>query len=128
MVMSSLDEKIASKKRTIKDLASYIEIRSGNNPNYSLFLGAGASVTSGISPATKLVDEWRKELYEIHSHLNYESKSAAKTYLTEKQSSWYNPSNEYSSLFEKNLIYLHKEGDSLNHKWMVLFHRLVMLT
>lgn len=101
MVMSSLDEKIASKKRTIKDLASYIEIRSGNNPNYSLFLGAGASVTSGISPATKLVDEWRKELYEIHSHLNYESKSAAKTYLTEKQSSWYNPSNEYSSLFEK---------------------------
>ena len=34
------DEKLLIKKRTIKDLADYINIRSGQTPNYSLFLGA----------------------------------------------------------------------------------------
>lgn len=101
MNISDFDDKISAKKRTVQDLASYIEIRSGNNPNYSLFLGAGSSVTSNISPATKLVDKWRMELYEMLSGEVFYDKDSARKYLTEKQGSWYNPSNEYSSLFEK---------------------------
>lgn len=90
-----------NKRRSLKDLASYIKIKSGSSPNYSLFLGAGASVTSGISSGSQLVDEWRKDIYEILSGQIYNDIKIAKQYLSEKESSWYDPSNEYSSLFQK---------------------------
>lgn len=90
-----------SKRRTLKDLATYIKTKSGNSPNYSMFLGAGASVTSGISSGTQLVEEWRKEIYELSSSCTYTDVRTARQYLIEKESSWYDPTNEYSSLFQK---------------------------
>lgn len=96
-----LDAKIKSKKRTIKDLAEYIKINPGTKPNYSLFLGAGASVTSGIRTASDLVDEWSKEIYERLSSCKYPSKEEAIEWFSKKHADWFEPSNEYSSLFEK---------------------------
>lgn len=101
MKVSELFEQMANKKRSIKDLANYIKTKSGNSPNYSLFLGAGASVTSGISSGSQLVDEWRREIFELLSGDVYRDIKAARQYLTDKESSWYDPSNEYSSLFQK---------------------------
>ncbi|WP_158399820.1 SIR2 family protein [Cedecea neteri] len=101
MKTSELIEQMPSKRRTLKDLATYIKTKSGNSPNYSMFLGAGASVTSGISSGTQLVEEWRKEIYELSSSSTYTDVKTARQYLIDKESSWYDPTNEYSSLFQK---------------------------
>ncbi|MFJ5385559.1 SIR2 family protein [Pectobacterium sp. CHL-2024] len=93
--------KLEQKKRTVKDLADYIKTRSGTMPNYSLFLGAGASVTSGIKTAVELVDEWRKEIFERLSPSPYIDADSAKEWLNINEMDWYDSSNEYSSLFEK---------------------------
>lgn len=99
--IKDLIEQLPNKRRSIKDLANYIKIKSGSSPNYSLFLGAGASVTSGINSGAQLVDEWRREIYEMLSGEEFDDVKKAKTYLIDKESSWYDPSNEYSSLFQK---------------------------
>ena len=101
MKISDLIEQMPSKRRTLKDLATYIKTKSGNSPNYSMFLGAGASVTSGISSGTQLVEEWRKEIYELSSSCIFTDVRTARQYLIDKESSWYDPTNEYSSLFQK---------------------------
>lgn len=101
MKTTDLIEQMPSKRRTLKDLATYIKTKSGNSPNYSIFLGAGASVTSGISSGTQLVEEWRKEIYELSSSSTYTDVKTARQYLIDKESSWYDPTNEYSSLFQK---------------------------
>lgn len=101
MNTSDLIEQMPSKRRTLKDLANYIKTKSGNSPNYSIFLGAGASVTSGISSGTQLVEEWRKEIYELSSSSVFTDVKTARQYLIDKESSWYDPTNEYSSLFQK---------------------------
>lgn len=103
MNTSDLFEQMPSKRRTLKDLASYIKTKSGNSPNYSIFLGAGASVTSGINSGTQLVEEWRKEIYELSSSSPYTDVKTARQYLNDKESSWYDPTNEYSSLFQKKI-------------------------
>ncbi|MCU6683838.1 SIR2 family protein [Leclercia sp. H6W5] len=101
MNISDLIEQMPSKRRTLKDLAAYIKTKSGNSPNYSMFLGAGASVTSGISSGAQLVEEWRKEIYELSSSSLYTDVKTARQYLIDKESAWYDPTNEYSSLFQK---------------------------
>jgi len=101
MKISDLYEQMPNKRRTIKDLSNYVKIKSGNSPNYSLFLGAGASVTSGINSGAQLVEEWRKEIYELLSGTAFTDIKTAKDYLIEKHSTWYEPSHEYSSLFQK---------------------------
>jgi len=99
--ISPMDKKIESKKRTVKDLADYIRTRSGNSPNYCLFLGAGASVTSGIRTAVELVNDWRKEIFLRLSDEGFDSDEQSKKWLENNHGDWYNPLNEYSSLFEK---------------------------
>ncbi|MHA0900383.1 hypothetical protein [Enterobacter ludwigii] len=78
------DEKLLIKKRTIKDLADYINIRSGQTPNYSLFLGAGASVTSGIRTGFELVQDWREEIFTKFSKEEYSTPDKAVEWLSKK--------------------------------------------
>ena len=99
--ISPMDKKLENKKRTVKDLADYIRTRSGNSPNYCLFLGAGASVTSGIRTAVELVNDWRKEIFLRLSNESFDSDEQTKKWLESHHGDWYNPLNEYSSLFEK---------------------------
>ena len=93
--------KLALKKRTVKDLADYIKIKSGASPNYSLFLGAGASVTSGIKTGQELVATWRSEIYSRLSNEEYTNAEEATKWLAKNYPDWYDQNNEYSSLFEK---------------------------
>ncbi len=91
------------KLRTVADLIRHIKTKENSSPaNYSIFLGSGASVTSGIRTATQLIDEWAKELYErFCDGQTAKTAEEAKEYFENKHSSWYSPDNPYSSLFEK---------------------------
>lgn len=109
-----VEKELQNKKRSVKDLVNYVGKSPVSHPNYSIFLGAGASVSSGISSGGHLVHNWRKEIYEQY-HGDYyeglcnldnnkyeeEAKIRAVNYLISEQGHWYNPQNEYSSLFER---------------------------
>lgn len=94
---------LSHKLRTVSDLIRHIKTKEKSSPaNYSIFLGAGASVTSEIRTAAQLIDEWAKELYERFCDGQVaESAEQARLYFESKHSSWYSPDNPYSSLFEK---------------------------
>lgn len=97
-------EELKAKKRSLKDLIRYISNRTDENPNYTLLLGAGCSVTSGVKSASKLADMWRQELYTSFAGDNFEQNASIDTmrnYLQHHQGNWYDISREYSSLFEK---------------------------
>lgn len=107
MNTEDLKKELQQKERSIKDLLRFISTRNDRNPNYSLLLGSGCSVTSNIKSGGTLINEWRQEIYENLSKddrkeqkKSYSIKNAKK-YFTKKHASWYNSSNEYSSLFEK---------------------------
>lgn len=93
---------LSHKLRSMSDLIRHIKTKEPSSPaNYSIFLGAGASVTSGIRTASQLIDEWAKELYERYQMRQAESADDAKRFFENGHSSWYSLDNPYSSLFEK---------------------------
>lgn len=93
---------LTHKLRTVTDLIRHIKTKEESSPaNYSIFLGAGASVTSGIRTAGQLTDEWAIELYERFKREKSSDPSLAKSYFEREHPSWYNSDNAYSSLFEK---------------------------
>lgn len=97
-----INDQLSHKKRTESDLIRYICTRDSNDTcNYALLLGAGASVTSGIRTGIDLINEWTLELYERYSENPSDSLQVAESYLSDNESSWYNPLNKYSTLFEK---------------------------
>ena len=55
-----LQLELRNKERSVNDLIRFVKTRADKNPNYSLFLGAGCSITSGISSATELIKEWKE--------------------------------------------------------------------
>lgn len=100
----ALDDLI-HKRRTIADLIRFI----GNTaeaddkeviktPNYSILLGAGASVTSGVRSGQTLVNDWKKQVYEESNH--DENVTLDEFFQPANAPSWYEESNSYSALFE----------------------------
>lgn len=101
------------KMRTVKDLVSYISLKENRDTsNYSIFLGAGASRSSGISTAFELIVEWMEELYERYNYKKFKLDESyeddihnryreLKLYFEREQASWFDATNPYSSLFEK---------------------------
>ncbi|WP_336931153.1 SIR2 family protein [Acinetobacter tandoii] len=107
-----LKGELYNKIRTVKDISRYVDKKEDLSANYSVFLGAGASVTSNISSGGNLVEEWRKEIFlseckdinhtEILSIVDEEERRNRIIHeLIKLRGGWYNPQNEYSSLFEK---------------------------
>lgn len=76
------------KRKPQQHLINILRSTSQHHPNFTLFLGAGASITSGIKPAQELISEWREVYSEMHG---FEK-------LVEQH--WYEKVNEYSELFE----------------------------
>jgi tetratricopeptide (TPR) repeat protein/NAD-dependent SIR2 family protein deacetylase len=81
-------------KKEKMHLINLVGNRSNNTPNFALLVGAGASVSSGVKPASEMIDEWRKQLYE-----QSRSKEPFDKWLSEQY--WYKDEEEYSILFEK---------------------------
>lgn len=94
---------LSHKLRSVSDLLRHIKTKESNSAaNYSIFLGAGASVTSGIRPASELVKEWASELYKRFCLDDSDKEfSEIQEYFESNHSSWYRPEHSYSSLFEK---------------------------
>ncbi len=99
------------KLRTVKDLIRFIETKENKDvSNYSIFLGAGASRSSGISTASELINGWMKELYERYEAEEYtfsedgmfdNEQEDLIRFFEKNYSSWFDSSNAYSSLFER---------------------------
>ncbi len=100
---------LKNKVRTVKDLIRFIETKENKDvSNYSIFLGAGASRSSGVSTAHELIEVWMKELYERYrgevfeaSDINDGNHSELVSFFEREHSSWFDSSNAYSSLFER---------------------------
>lgn len=85
------------KEKKISDLVRFLSIRCDETPNYSLLMGAGCSITSGIKSETQLINDWKKEIIEYAD--DYDTSITSDEYF-EKQN-WFDERNPYSSLFEK---------------------------
>lgn len=85
------------KEKKISDLVRFLNIRCDGTPNYSLLMGAGCSITSGINSGSQLINDWKKEIIEYAD--DYDENMPPDEYF-EKQN-WFDERNAYSSLFEK---------------------------
>ncbi|OAB78407.1 SIR2 family protein [Cochleicola gelatinilyticus] len=98
--ISNLQQELKNKERSVNDLIRYIGTRNDHNPNYSLLLGAGCSVTSGIKSASTLIGKWEKEIYlQDNPEITEFNSEEAEQYF--KSQMWFDSRNAYSSLFEK---------------------------
>ncbi|TWU58553.1 NAD-dependent protein deacetylase [Rubripirellula tenax] len=77
-----------------RHLTNAISKTRDHHPNFTLLLGAGASVESGIKSGASLVKDWRQEYAAIHGHPD-----DAEDYLQSQR--WYGQPEEYSMLFEQ---------------------------
>lgn len=96
--LKDIREELKIKERSVADLIRYIKTRTDDNPNYSLLLGAGCSVTSNIRSANELIKQWKEEICKSEygddlSNINID--------LEIEKATWFNSRNPYSSLFEK---------------------------
>jgi NAD-dependent SIR2 family protein deacetylase len=82
--------------RAVLHLFNLIATRVDKTPNFNIFIGAGASASSGIRTAFSMIEEWRHNLFATT-----EAKDEYHSWL-EKQD-WYKSDEEYSRLFE--LVY-----------------------
>ena len=94
--MDDVLKHLAHKERHVSDLASFLKNKCENTPNYTLLLGSGCSVTSGISTGANLVMQWKKEIYDAEKQDGMTEEEFWKD-----QFQWYDPRNPYSSLFQK---------------------------
>lgn len=103
MKAKELEGKLGQKsKKTVGDLAAAIRTRPDENPNYCLFLGAGASRTSGIRTAGEMIAEWRKLAFEEENPGKEDaSKEEMQQWLSTHAKGWYDERREYATLFEK---------------------------
>ena len=102
MKAKDLENQFPNKCKKIDDLISYLDNSTSLTPNYSFFLGAGASATSGIATAQELIYDWRNQAYRKYCN-DFDVSATVEqqiSWLTENQSAWYNAKAEYSSLFE----------------------------
>ena len=74
---------------SIEQLLTALKASSAGDPKFVLFLGAGASVSSGVSTGGQLVRKWRQDFDASATDGN---KSADQT--------WFNKPSEYGALFE----------------------------
>ena len=98
-------EELSHKRRSIPDLIRFIGNTANKNktdfvntPNYSILLGAGASITSGVRSAQALVKEWKQEVYNEDDDKG--EKTLEDYFKPGSAPTWYEEANSYSSLFE----------------------------
>lgn len=98
---ADLKSELRNKERSIEDLIRFINTRNDSNPNYSLLLGAGCSITSGINSANTLIEDWKRDIYIQEKCINISDydKDVANAYFHKQM--WYDSRNPYSSLFER---------------------------
>jgi hypothetical protein len=96
-----LQQELRNKERSVTDLIRFVKTRADKNPNYSLFLGAGCSITSDVKSATELIKQWKKDIYISENDIEIEDydENSVEDFFLKKM--WYDSRNPYSALFEK---------------------------
>jgi len=75
--------------KPLKHLINILRTTKDHHPNFTLFLGAGASISSGIKSGGEMIKEWRESYIEMYSRDDLSKQN------------WFGKSNEYSELFER---------------------------
>lgn len=104
MEYQAFEKELSAKKRSTSDLIRFIETRTDQNPNYTMLLGAGCSISSGIRSASELCNLWRNEIYTRlagKDRNNDASIESQREFLQKNHGNWYDSTREYSSLFEQ---------------------------
>jgi len=97
--MEDLLHDLGHKRKTVNDLIRFILNKSDKAvSNFSVFLGAGASVTSGVRSGQELIHTWEKEILEEEG-IPYDERDVF--FSKEQNQSWYDRANPYASLFER---------------------------
>jgi hypothetical protein len=98
-----LERRLGRKKhKTTSELKHVISTRADQNPNFCLFLGSGASRSSGIRTAGEMVQQWRADIYKDLSGTHADCPvEQMKRWLSENASDWYDENREYASLIER---------------------------
>ena len=97
--MEDLLHDLGHKRKTVNDLIRFILNKSDKAvSNFSVFLGAGASVTSGVRSGRELINTWEKEILEEEG-IPYDERDVF--FSKEQNQSWYDRANPYASLFER---------------------------
>lgn len=76
------------KIRPQQHLINILTSTKQHHPNFTLFLGAGASITSGVESAGGMVKRWRNAYTSMHGEDELSHQP------------WFDKENEYSELFE----------------------------
>ncbi len=84
--------------RSAQHLINILRATRDHHPNFVLFLGAGASMTSGVPTGSKLIESWREQYLDVVSIPSDSSKEDARAELESQP--WFGTSEEYSRLFE----------------------------
>jgi NAD-dependent SIR2 family protein deacetylase len=83
-------------RRSARHVVNLVRNRVDSSPTFTFFLGAGASITSGVRGAASLKEEWRRIRFAATAPTDrYES------WL--RKQDWFGAEDEYSQLFE--LVY-----------------------
>lgn len=102
MKLDEIKGQLINKHRSVRDLMRFIQTRTDNNSNYTLLLGAGCSISSGVRAATTLCDLWRSEIVQDkYPDLINSTADQQRDHLKRFEGGWYNPEKEYSTLFER---------------------------
>ncbi|SEP38870.1 SIR2 family protein [Nitrosovibrio sp. Nv6] len=96
MKIDEIAKQLKGKRKSVSDLVRFISTQTEHNPNYTLLLGAGCSITSDINSAIDLTRQWRNELCGTITDIEEQ-----RAYLKQEHGDWYDPAREYASLFEK---------------------------
>lgn len=98
-------KELSHKRKSVSDLIrfignspEYIDGAGIKSPNYSVLLGSGASITSGIRSGQNLIEIWKKEVFQESGK---ESDMTIEEFFSSNNApDWYEESNAYSALFE----------------------------
>lgn len=88
------------KRKSVADLIRFISNTTRDDkvtPNFSVFLGSGASVTSGVRSGQALVNSWMDECIKME---NKDNLTKEEYFSPSHAPEWFDPANPYSSLFE----------------------------
>ena len=75
-------------------LVNIIKNTKDHHPNFVTFLGAGASITSGVNSVETLINQWRIQYYNMYCNNGIDIEE----FLNDEY--WYKSEEEYSILFE----------------------------
>lgn len=94
MDYNTLTDAFAHNRRSHEHLINLVSNKVDKAAQFALFLGAGASASSGVKTSMQMIAEWRRKLFASYKGPDEFSKWLAKQ-------DWHKSDDEYAILFER---------------------------